>query len=154
MIGYATISFRSNPYGQFIFPLTLWITDMSTQNLLGIDFCQKQVSGIQFGLPGMEIKNPPKSICYSSFHQNKSFSHLLQILTIRTPHTMCIDAKSSRYWKYSPIDTHIHFPPGSTFQSNRKLKFSTNFYRSTMELKIRFFNNKIQLEIASLLTPE
>ena len=32
---------------------------------------------------------------------------------------MCIDAKSSRCWKYSPTDTHIHFPPGSTFQPNR-----------------------------------
>ena len=32
---------------------------------------------------------------------------------------MCIDAKSTRCWKYSPTDTHIHFPPGSTFQKNR-----------------------------------
>ena len=32
---------------------------------------------------------------------------------------MCIDAKSARCWKYSPTDTHIQFPPGSTFQPNR-----------------------------------
>ena len=32
---------------------------------------------------------------------------------------MCIDAKSARCWKYSPTDSHIHFPPGSTFQPNR-----------------------------------
>ena len=32
---------------------------------------------------------------------------------------MCIDAKSARYWKYSPADTHIHSPPGSTSQPNR-----------------------------------
>ena len=29
---------------------------MWTQNLLGMDFCQKQVSGIHFDLPGIEIK--------------------------------------------------------------------------------------------------
>ena len=32
---------------------------------------------------------------------------------------MCIDAKKARCWKYSPADTHTHFPPGSTFQANR-----------------------------------
>ena len=32
---------------------------------------------------------------------------------------MYIDAKSARCWKYSPTDTHIHFPLGSTFQPNR-----------------------------------
>ena len=111
MIGYATITFSYDPDGQFIFPLTVWITEMRTQNLLGMDFCQKQVSGIHFDLPGIEIKNPPKSICFGSFHQNKSYPHLSQILTIRTPYTMYIDAKSARCWKYSPIDTHIHFPP-------------------------------------------
>ena len=119
MIGYATITFRYDSDGQFIFPLTVWITEMRTQILLGIDFCHKQVSGIHFDLPGIEIKNPPKSICYGSFHQNKSYTHSSQILTVRTPYTMYIDAKSARCWKYSITDTHIHFPPGSTFQPNR-----------------------------------
>ena len=31
---------------------------------------------------------------------------------------MCIDAKSAHCWKYSRTDTHIHFPPGFTFQPN------------------------------------
>ena len=119
MIGYATITFSYDPDGQFILPLTVWITEMGTQNLVGMDLCQKQVSGIHFDLPGIEIKNPPKSICYGSFHQNKSYPHLSQMLTIRTPYTMCIDAKSARCWKYFPADTHAHFPPGSTFQPNR-----------------------------------
>ena len=118
MIGYANITFSYDPDGQFIFALTVWITEMRTQNLLGMDFCQKQVSGIHFDLPGNEIKNPPKSICYGSFHQNKPYPHLSQILTNRTPHTMHIDAKSGRCLKYSPTDTHIHFAPGSTFQPN------------------------------------
>ena len=119
LIGLATKTFSYDPDGQFIFPLTVWITEMRTQNLLGMDICQKQVSGIHFDLPGFEIKNPPKSICYGSFHQNKPYPHLSQILTIRISHTMYIDAKSARCWKYSPTDTRIHFPPGSTFQPNR-----------------------------------
>ena len=34
MIGYATITFSYDPGGQFIFPLTVWITKMKIQNLL------------------------------------------------------------------------------------------------------------------------
>ena len=60
MIGYATITFSYDPDGQFIFTLTVWIAEMRTQNLLGMNFCQKQVSGFHFDLPGIEIKNPPK----------------------------------------------------------------------------------------------
>ena len=96
MIGYATITFSYYPDGQVIFPPTVSITEMRTQNLLGLDLCQKQVSRILSGLPGIEIRNPPKSICHGSFHQNKSYPHLLQILTIRTPYTMYFDAKSAR----------------------------------------------------------
>ena len=57
MIGYATITFSYDPDGQINFPLIVWITKLRTQILLGIDFCQKQVSGINFNLPGIEIKN-------------------------------------------------------------------------------------------------
>ena len=81
------------PHGQFIFPLTVWITEMRTQKLLEMDFYQKEVSEIHFDLPGIEIKNPPKSICYGSPHQNKSYPQVSQISTNRTPYAMCIDAK-------------------------------------------------------------
>ena len=129
------------------FPLTVWITEM-TQNLLDMDFCQKQVSEIHFDLPGIEIKDPPKSICYGSFHQNKSSPHLSQIVTIRTSYTMCIDAKSDRCRKYLPTDSHIPFPPGSTFQPNRTavatgLSFiETLCTRSEDSLPILTENNK------------
>ena len=119
VVSYATITLSYDPDGQFIFPLRVWITEMRTQNPLGMDFCQKQVSGTHFDLPGIEKKNPPKSICYSSFHPNKSYHHLSQSLTIRNPYTMSIDAKSARCWKCSPVDPHTHFPPCSTFQRNR-----------------------------------
>ena len=120
MVGYATITFCYDPGGQFMFPLTVWVTEMKTQNLLGMDFCQKQVSGIHFDLPGIELKNPPISLWYGCFHQNKIYPHLSQILTIRLPYTMYIDAKSARCWKYSPEDSQIHFTPGSPFQPNRQ----------------------------------
>ena len=150
MIGYATISFSYDPDGQFIFPLTVWITEMRTKNLLGMGCSQKQVSGIHFHLPGIEIKNPPKSICYGSFHQNKSYPHLSQFLTIRTPYTICIDAKRVRYWKYSSTDTHIHFPPGSTFQPNRTAVATGPSFKNTLctrsecSLPIMIENNKNQ----------
>ena len=58
-------------------------------------------------------------MCYGSCHQNKSYTFFSQILTIRTPYAMHIEAKSARCWKYSPDDFHAHFPPGSTFHLNR-----------------------------------
>ena len=119
MIGLTTLTFIYDPDGQLTFPLTVWITEMKTQSLLGMDFCQKQVSGIHFELPGIELKEPPITVCYGSLHQNKSYPFISQILTIRTPHAMHIEAKSARCCKYSPEDPHNHFPTGSTFQPNR-----------------------------------
>ena len=61
---------------------------------------------------------------------------------------MYIDAKSARCRKYSPTHTHIHFPPGSTFQPNRTavatgLSFiNTLFTRSECNLPILMENNK------------
>ena len=67
MIGFATLPFSYDPDGQFSFPLTVWITEMKTQNLLGMDFCQKQVSDIHFDLPGIELKEPPKLCVMAAF---------------------------------------------------------------------------------------
>ena len=119
MIGFATLTFSYGADGHFSFPLFVWITQMKTQNLVGMDFCQKQVSGIHFDLPGIELKEPLKTVCYGSFHQNKSYPFISQIITIRTPHAMPIEANSTRWWKYSPEDPLSHFPPGSTFHPNR-----------------------------------
>ena len=61
---------------------------------------------------------------------------------------MCNDSKSARCWKYSPTDTHIHFPPGSTFQPNCNavatgLSFiNTLCTRSERNLPILMENNK------------
>ena len=96
MIGFATLTFSHHPDRQFSFPLTVWITEMKTQNLLGMDFCQKQVSGIHIDLPGIELKEPPNTVCYGGLHPNKLYHFSLQILTIRTPYEMHIEAKSPR----------------------------------------------------------
>ena len=73
MIGFATLTFSYEPDGKFSFPLTVRITEMKTQNLLGLDFCQKEVSGILFDLPGIALEEPPNTVCYGSLHQNKSY---------------------------------------------------------------------------------
>ena len=148
MIGYATITFSYDPDGQFIFPLTVWITEMTTQTLLGMDFFQKQFSGIHFDLTGIEILNCLKLICYGSFHQNQFYPHLSKILTNRTHYTMCIYAKSARRWIYLPTDTRLPFPPGSVFQPNRKAMatgpsfINTSCTRSERNLPISMENNK------------
>ena len=84
-----------------------------------MDFCQKEVSGIHFDIPDIELKEPPNTVCYRSLHQNKSYTFISQIRTIQTPDAMHIEAKRARRWKYSPEDPHAHFPPGSTFHPNR-----------------------------------
>ena len=93
---------------------------MRTENLLGMDFSQIQASGILFDLPGIELRQPPKTVCYGSLHQNKTFPYVSRILTVRLLHTMHVDAKSARCWKYSLGDPKSLFPPGSTFQPNRE----------------------------------
>ena len=120
MIGYATIQFSYGPNGEYTFPQTVWITEMRTQNLLGMGFCQNQASGIHFDSPGIELRQPPKTICYGSLHQNKIIPYVSRILPVRLPYTMHVDAKSARCWKYSPEDPKLLFPPGSTFQPNRE----------------------------------
>ena len=78
-IGYATIEFSFDPNGEYSFPLTVWITEMKTQILLVMDFCQTQTSGIHFDLPGIELRHHPKNFCYESLHKNKLFSLLDQL---------------------------------------------------------------------------
>ena len=56
-------------------PVLTDITEMKTQNL-GMDFCHNQASGIHFNLPGIELRQPPKTFCYGSLHQNKTFPYV------------------------------------------------------------------------------
>ena len=121
---------------------------MKTQNLLGNDFCQKQVSGFHFDLPRFSLKGPPNTVCYRSLHQNKLYPIISQILTIRTPLAMHIEAKSARCWKYPPEDPYAHFLPGSTFHPNRiAVATGLSFVKvlctqSELKLPILMENNK------------
>ena len=69
-------------------------------------------------------------------------------MTIRTPYTMCFDAKSARCWKFLPADVHTHFPPGSTFQPNLNVVAIGIYFmitlrtRSKRYLPILMENNK------------
>ena len=101
---------------------------MKTQNLFGIEFCENQASGIHFALPGIELRQTPKSFCYGSLDQNKTFPYVSRILTIRLPYTRHVEAKSARLWKYSPGSPKSLFPPGSTFQPNRETVSTGPFF--------------------------
>ena len=107
MIGSATKNFTDDPDGRLSLPLTLWITEVKSRNILGMDFCQKQVSGIHFDLSGTELKEPPNTVCYGSLHQNKSYPFTSRILTMRTPHAMHIEDKNARWWKYLPCQPGV-----------------------------------------------
>ena len=75
---------------------------------------------MHFDLPGIELKEPPNTVFYGSLHRNKSYHFISQILTIRIPHALHIEAKkSATCWKYSLEDPHAHFPPVSSFCPNR-----------------------------------
>ena len=63
MTGYATMIFSYDPSEENSFSLTVCITEIETQNFLGIDFCQNQASRIQFDLPCNELRQPPKTFC-------------------------------------------------------------------------------------------
>ena len=97
----------------------MWITDTRTQNLRGMDFCQRQVSGFHFHLLGIEIKKPSQVNLLWQLSLKQILSSIVRNSDIITSYTMYIVAKSARCWKYSPADTRTHFPPGSTFQPNR-----------------------------------
>ena len=78
MTGYAIKTCTYDPAGQFVVPLTIWINEMKTQNLLGEHVCQNDATGIHFDLPGIETKILPKSDCFATFHQFKFETHLFQ----------------------------------------------------------------------------
>ena len=148
MIGFATITSKYDPDKQSSFSLALWVTKMKILNLLSMDFCQKEISGIHFDLPGIELKEPPNTVCYRSLHQNRSYLFISQILTIRTPHAMHFEAKSARCWKYSREDPLAHSLPGSVFHPSRNavvtgLKFiNVLCTQSESKLPIPKENNK------------
>ena len=68
MIGHATVNFNHDPDGKNSFSLTVWITEMKTQILLGTNFYLDQASGIHFHFPGIEARQPANTFCFGSLH--------------------------------------------------------------------------------------
>ena len=120
MIGYGTIEFSYDPNGEYSIPLSDWIMEMKTQHLLGMDFCQNQASGIHFDLPGIEVRQRPKTFWYGSLHQNRNFPYVSRIPTVQLLYTMHVESKSARCWKYSLGDPRSLIPPGPIFQPNKE----------------------------------
>ena len=119
MIGLTTLSFSFDSDGEHQFELRIGITETQTSNLLGIEFCRQYVSNLQFEIPAIELNNTANAICYGNICSTKPYPFVSKIHTIRTPHQIHIDAKTSTVWKYSWEGKSRNFPPGTTFLPHR-----------------------------------
>ena len=119
MIGHTTLSISFDSDGEHQFELRIWITETQTSNLLGIEICRQYVSKLLFEIPAIELKNTANSICYGNMCSTKPDPFVSKKHTIKTPHQIHIDAKTSRVWKYSSEDKSKNFPPGTTFVPHR-----------------------------------
>ena len=119
MIGNTTLSFSFDSDGEHQFELRIWITETQTSNLMGIEFCRQYVSKLHFEISAIELKNTPNAICYGNMCSTKPYPFISKIHTIKTPHQIHIDAKTSRVWKYSSEDKSKKIPSGTTFDPHR-----------------------------------
>ena len=148
MIGHTTLSFSFESDGEYQFELRLWTTETLTSNLLGIEFCRQYVSKLLFEIPAIELKNTANVICYGNMCSTKPYPFVSKIHSIRTPHQIHIDAKTSWVWKYSSEDKSKNFPPGTTFVSHRhSVKIGLDFVnvlctQSENHLPILMENNR------------
>ena len=128
MIGHTTLSFSFDSDQVHQFELRIWITETQTSNLLGIKFCRYYVSKLHFEIPAIELKNTANAICYGNICSTQAYPSVSKIHTIRTPHQILIDAKTSKVGKSSPEDRSKSFPPGNTFVRHRhSVKSGINF---------------------------
>ena len=115
MIGHTTLSFSFDSDGEQQIELRIWITETHTSNLLGITFCRQYVSKLLFQIPAIELKNTANAICYGNMCSTKPYPFVSKIHTIRIPHQLHIDTKTSAVWKNSSEDKSQSFPAGTTF---------------------------------------
>ena len=119
MTGHAALSFSFDSAGEHQFELRIRITKTQTSNLLEIEFCRQYISKLHFEIPAIELKNTANVICYGNMSSTKPYPFVSKIHTIRTPHQIHIDDKTSRVWKYSSEDKSKSFPTGTTFVPHR-----------------------------------
>ena len=121
MMEYISLRLYYDSDGQHNFPLTVWITEMKTQNFLGMNFCQEQINKIHFDLPGIELKRPLNTFCYGSLQLNKVYPYVSQILTFKIPHSMYIEPKTTRCYKFAFENAKNSFTPDlHSFQTERQ----------------------------------
>ena len=119
MIGHTTLSFSFDSDGEHQFELRILITETPPSNLLGIEFCRQYVLKLHFEIPAIELKNTANAFSYGNMYSTKPYPFVSKIHTIRTPHRIHIDAKTSRVGKYSSEDKSKNFPAGTTFVPHR-----------------------------------
>ena len=124
MLGHTTLTFSFDSDGEHCFQLQLWITETKTANLLGIEFCRKYISKLHFDIPALELKDTPNTICYGSLCATKLYPYLSLVRTVRIPHQIHVDAKTSRVYKYRPGSEQTNFAPGTTFIPHQKVSNS------------------------------
>ena len=118
MIEHTTLSFSFDSDGEHQFELRSWITETQSSNPLGIEFCRQYVSKLHIEIPEIKLKNTANAICYGNMCSTKCYPFVSKIHTIRTPHQIHINAKTSRLWKYSSEEKSKSFPPGTTFNTH------------------------------------
>ena len=74
---------------------------------------------MHFEIPAKKLKTTANAICYGNKCSTKPYPLGSKIHTIRTPHQIHIDAKTSKVWKYLSEDKSKSFPPGTTFNPHR-----------------------------------
>ena len=148
MIGHTTLSISFDSDGEHQFELRIWITKTQTSNLLGIEFCRQYVSKLHFEIPAKELKNIANAVCYGNMCLTKPYPFVSKLHSIRTPHQIHIDGKTSRVWKCSSEDGLKSFLPGTTFVPHRHsvksgLAFVNVLYtQSEIYLPILMENNR------------
>ena len=121
MLGYVVLTSSYDLDNKHIFQHKVWITEEDKSNLLGIDFCNEHCKGLNFDIPALELKDLPGKMCHGTSFNEKAYPNVSQIEKIITPHSLTIDAKTSRLDKHQHMDPNKFFPIGTTFVSHRDL---------------------------------
>ena len=84
-----------------------------------MEFCRQYVSNLHFEVTVIELKNVANAICYGNMCSKKPYPFVSKIHTIRTPHEVHVDAKTSRVREYLSKDSSKSFQSGTTFVLHR-----------------------------------
>ena len=122
MSEYITLKRYYDADGQHNIPLTVWITEKKTQNLLGLNFCHEQMNKKHFDLHGIELKRALNTFCNDSLELNKIHEYVSQILTIKISHSN-FKLKTTECYKFdSDIARNIFLLDLWFYQTERQFR--------------------------------